>query len=208
MGSSLIALLGQFPELGLHAAVVEPGSPLTGLEVEGAAGVRYSSSLASALAGARLVIDFSSAASALAHVTACAEAGVPLLLGTTGVDGHAIEAAVAMAAARIPVLLASNTSLGVTLLTELVRRAAATLPAGFDIEIIEAHHRHKVDAPSGTALTLAQAAAAGRGQDLQGHGVYTRQGDCGPRAEGRDRLRRRARWRRGRRARGAVPRGR
>lgn len=183
MGRSLIALLPEFPELALHAAVVSPGSSLAGREVEGAPGLRYAPGLAAGLPEAQLVIDFSSAAAALEHLGACAAAGVPLLIGTTGI-GREIDAAAARAAARIPLLIASNTSVGVTLLTELVRHAAAALPDGFDIEIVEAHHRHKVDAPSGTALSLAEAAAAGRSQELEGHAIYARKGAVGPRAAG------------------------
>jgi 4-hydroxy-tetrahydrodipicolinate reductase len=183
MGRSLIALLPESAELALHAAVVPAGSSLAGREVDGAPGLRYVPGLAAALPGAQLAIDFSSAGAALDHVGACAAAGVPLLLGTTGV-GHEIDAAAARAATRIPLLVAANTSVGVGLLEELVRRAAATLVEGFDIEIVEAHHRHKVDAPSGTALSLAAAAAAGRGHDVAGHAVYARQGAVGPRAAG------------------------
>jgi 4-hydroxy-tetrahydrodipicolinate reductase len=183
MGRSLIALLPEFPELVLHAAVVPAGSSLAGRDVDGAPGQRYAPGLAAILGGAQLVVDFSSASAALDHLSACAAARVPLLLGTTGV-GREIDAAAAKAAVRIPVLLAANTSVGVTLLAELVRRAAAALPAGFDIEIVEAHHRHKVDAPSGTALSLAEAAAAGRGDDLEGRAVYARKGAVGPRAAG------------------------
>jgi 4-hydroxy-tetrahydrodipicolinate reductase len=183
MGRSLIALLPEFSELTLHAAVVPAGSSLAGREVDGAPGQRYVPGLAAALPGAQLAIDFSSAGAAPDHVGACAAAGVPLLLGTTGV-GREIDAAAARAVTRIPLLVAANTSVGVTLLAELVRHAAATLIEGFDIEIVEAHHRHKLDAPSGTALALAEAAAAGRGHDLEGHAVYARKGAVGPRAAG------------------------
>ncbi len=183
MGRSLVALLPEFPELALHAAVVSAGSGLAGREVDGAPGLRYAPGLAAALPGAQLVIDFSSAGAALDHLGACAAARVPLLLGTTGV-GREIEVAAARAAKHMPLLIASNTSMGVTLLTELVRRAAAALPAGFDIEIVEAHHRHKVDAPSGTALSLAEAAATGRGVELEGRAVYARKGAVGARAAG------------------------
>ena len=183
MGRGLVALLPEFPNLALHAAVVSAGSGLAGREVDGAPGLRYAPGLAAALPGAQLVIDFSSAGAALDHLGACAAARVPLLLGTTGV-GREIEVAAARAATHMPLLIASNTSMGVTLLTELVRRAAAALPAGFDIEIVEAHHRHKVDAPSGTALSLAEAAATGRGVELEGRAVYARKGAVGPRAAG------------------------
>jgi 4-hydroxy-tetrahydrodipicolinate reductase len=183
MGRNLIARLGEFPELALHAAVEPSGSRLVGLEVEGAPAVRYTSALQEALSDAQLAIDFSAAHAVLEHISACAEARVPLLLGTTGIGSEVIAAA-GRAATKIPLLIASNTSIGVTLLAELVRRAAAVLPTTYDIEIIEAHHRHKVDAPSGTALTLGEAAAAGRGGDLQSHAVYGREGVVGPRVSG------------------------
>lgn len=183
MGRTLVALLPEFPRLALHAAVVEPGSPLTGTAVDGVPTVRYGTDLAAALPGARLVIDFSSAAVCAEHLRACGAARVPLLLGTTGA-GAALEPEAAIAATRCAVLIASNTSVGVALLSELVQRAAAVLPGGFDIEIVEAHHRHKVDAPSGTALTLGAAAAAGRGQDPDRSNEYARHGASGPRAAG------------------------
>jgi 4-hydroxy-tetrahydrodipicolinate reductase len=121
--------------------------------------------LSSVLPGAELMIDFSSPAETAANLARCAERGVAALIGTTGL-GEDVEAAAVAAAQRIPVLIAANTSLGVTLLAELVRAAARALPATFDIEIFEAHHRYKKDAPSGTALALGQAAAGGRGQSL------------------------------------------
>ena len=99
------------------------------------------------------------------NVAACAAAGVPLMLGTTGF-GEAAEAAIAAASKRIPIVVAANTSLALNVLLELVRKAAQSLPVGYDIEIFEAHHRHKVDAPSGTALALGRSAAEGRGVQL------------------------------------------
>ena len=183
MGRSLVALLPEFPELALHGAVVAPGSRLEGAAVPGVGALRYAGALAAALPGAQLVIDFSAADAAPGHVDACAAAGVPLLLGTTGA-GAALEAAAARASARIPLLIASNTSVGVAVLAELVRHAAAALPAQFDIEIVEAHHRHKVDAPSGTALTLGEAAARGRGVELAGRAGHGRWGAIGPRPPG------------------------
>ena len=121
--------------------------------------------LASVLPGAQVMIDFSSPSQTAANLARCAEHGVAALIGTTGL-GADVEAAAAAAAQRIPVLIAANTSLGVTLLAELVRAAARALPENFDIEIFEGHHRHKKDAPSGTALALGRAAAEGRGQTL------------------------------------------
>ncbi|MCC7462869.1 MAG: 4-hydroxy-tetrahydrodipicolinate reductase [Gammaproteobacteria bacterium] len=181
MGRTLVALLPEFPGLTLHAAIVEPGTPQAGTAVEDAPGVRYTTDLAAALSGARLVIDFSSAAAASGHVQACAAARVPLLLGTTGA-GATLEPVAAQAAQQTALLIAANTSIGIALLTELVQRAAAVLPARFDVEIIEAHHRHKVDAPSGTALVLGEAAATGRGRRLESCAEYARHGAGGPRA--------------------------
>jgi 4-hydroxy-tetrahydrodipicolinate reductase len=183
MGRSLIALLPQFPQLALHAAVVAPDSALAGEPVDGVPALRYGAQLAAVLSGARLVVDFSSAEAAAVHLQACAAARVPLLLGTTGV-GPEHEPLVAQAAQRIPLLMASNTSVGVALLADLVRRAAASLPLSFDIEILEAHHRHKLDAPSGTSLSLGSVAAEARGQSLAASAVYARQGAVGPRADG------------------------
>lgn len=135
-------------------------------------GVAVGADLDAALAGAAgeapdVMIDFSSPAATAVNLSACARAHVAALVGTTGLGADA-EAAAQSAAARVPVLIAANTSVGVTLLTELVRAAARALPREFDIEILDAHHRAKVDAPSGTALALGRAAAAGRGIEHDG----------------------------------------
>ena len=109
-----------------------------------------------------VAIDFSRADATQRNLDACAAAGVPLLIGTTGLT-DATLAHIDALAKRIPILVSANTSLGLNVLVELVRRAAASLPAGFDIEIFESHHRHKIDAPSGTALALVRAGRIGRG---------------------------------------------
>ena len=167
MGVSLLRLLPQFPQLRLHAAVVSGGSASLGRdsgELAGAArsGIAVSAGLESALRGATLALDFSTAAAAPGQVQMCASAGIPLLLGTTGL-GPDMTALLAQASERIPLLVAANTSLGAAVLLDLVRRGAAALGAGFDIHVQDTHHRHKVDAPSGTALALGEAAAQGRG---------------------------------------------
>ncbi len=166
MGAALVRLLPQFPELQLQGAIAGPRSPHLGRdcgELAGLApiGVPVQSDLAGVLRGAGLAISFSSAQAAPAQALACAAAGVPLLMGTTGLTAEA-RAALDQAARSIPVLAAANTSLGVTLLEELVRWAAAALPADFDIRVQDTHHRDKLDAPSGTALALGAAAAEGR----------------------------------------------
>jgi 4-hydroxy-tetrahydrodipicolinate reductase len=140
------------------AAVGRDLGELAGLP---AIGTRITTDLTAVLGDAEVVIDFSAASASRGNLAACANAGVPIVIGTTGLDAETHSAA-ALAAQRIPVLIAANTSLGVTMLLELVRQAARSLPTDFDIEIVEAHHRHKQDAPSGTALALGQAASDGR----------------------------------------------
>lgn len=122
--------------------------------------------LASVLSGADVVVDFSAPSATEANLQACARAGVAVVVGTTG-QGSGFAERIAPLTTQIPILIAANTSLGVTLLSELVRAAARALPTDFDIEIHEAHHRHKLDAPSGTALKLGHAAAEGRGGALE-----------------------------------------
>ncbi len=152
----------------------------------GKLGVPLVSSLAEALdaapGAADVVIDFSDPRATQEHLQTCSRQGVALLVGTTGLDAG-IDTAAAEAATRIPLLIASNTSLGVTLLLALVREVARALPEDFDIEIIEAHHRHKKDAPSGTALSLGRAAAEGRQRRLDDVAVTVRDG-VAPRREG------------------------
>ena len=131
-----------------------PGvSALAGMEL---LGVAVTSDLPAALAAADVAIDFSQPHATRANIAACRAARKPLLIGTTGFEGQVTRPELAAAAGEIPLLIAPNTSLGVAVLVELVRRAARALPAEFDIEIIEAHHRTKRDAPSGTALALAR----------------------------------------------------
>ncbi len=137
-----------------------------------------------ALAGkADVLIDFSVPTALAANIAACVAAGKPLLIGTTGLS-PADHAAIDEAARSIAVLQTGNTSLGVNLLAALVREAAQRLGDDWDIEIVEMHHRHKVDAPSGTALLLGEAAAAGRGIDLATHSARGRDGVTGPRKMG------------------------
>lgn len=132
---------------------------------------------------ADVLIDFSVPAALAANLDACIAANKPLLIGTTGLEGEH-HALIDQAAARIPVLQTGNTSLGVNLLAALVEKAAASLGDDWDIEIVEMHHRHKVDAPSGTALLLGEAAAKGRGIALADHSERGRDGITGARAKG------------------------
>lgn len=129
------------------------------------------------------LVDFSAPQALAANLDAAQAAGTPILIGTTGLTQEH-HAAIDAAAEHIPVLQTGNTSLGVTLLAHLVREAAARLGPDWDIEVLEMHHRHKVDAPSGTALLLGEAAAAARGIDLSAHTESGRDGHTGVREEG------------------------
>ena len=130
--------------------------------------------------GTEAVIDFSFHTAVPGYIAKAADEGLAYVIGTTGLDA-AEQAAVDAAAKRIPVVQSGNYSLGVNLLLNLVREAAAALGSGYDIEVVEMHHRHKKDAPSGTALMLAKAAAAGRGIDFDSAAVYGRHGFSGER---------------------------
>ncbi len=131
-----------------------------------------------------LVIDFTHAAAVHSHAAALAEAGKPWILGTSGLAGED-EAAVAAAARRIPVVYAANFSAGVNLVLALAERMGAALPAArYDAEIVEMHHRQKVDAPSGTAIAIGRAVAAGRGVALAEVSISGRDGHTGPRPAG------------------------
>jgi len=138
---------------------------------------------ATVFASADVVIDFSAPGSTADHATLAASSGTPLVIGTTGltdIDERAIDAA----AKTVPMMQAGNYSLGVNLLTALVRDAAGKLGDDWDIEVVEMHHRHKIDAPSGTALMLGEAAAAGRGQTLDAVRTPARDGIAGEREPG------------------------
>jgi 4-hydroxy-tetrahydrodipicolinate reductase len=185
MGGQLLQCLPEFPPLALHGAVVEEGHPALGKDASALAGLTPSgvvltSSLAPLLSAAQLVIDFSSPSATGAHLAACVAARVPLLIGTTGLPAG-FDLTLREAARAIAVMAVANTSLGVNVLLQLVRQAARQLPPGYDIEIVETHHRGKRDAPSGTALALGKAAAEGRGVDFSRHAVHGCQGIGEPR---------------------------
>ncbi len=149
----------------------------------GAGGAPITTDPAALAQAADVLIDFSVPAALDANLAACMAAGKPLVIGTTGLaESH--HAAIDAAARTIAVLQTGNTSLGVNLLAALVREAAQRLGDDWDIEIVEMHHRHKVDAPSGTALLLGEAAAAGRNIALASHSARGRDGMTGPRKAG------------------------
>ncbi|WP_342657866.1 4-hydroxy-tetrahydrodipicolinate reductase [Sphingomonas sp. NY01] len=173
--------------IGIYGSAGRMGRAIADLiEVEGATLAGGADSrddpLPLALA-ADVLVDFSTAGALDAHLAAARTAGTAIVIGTTGLSAQQ-HAAIDAAAAEIAVLQTGNTSLGVTLLSTLVREAAARLGADWDIEVLEMHHRHKVDAPSGTALLLGEAAAAGRGTSLSELRVDGRAGLVGARTEG------------------------
>jgi 4-hydroxy-tetrahydrodipicolinate reductase len=184
MGREVVRLVAVSSTLRLHGAVDRATNgrgrdafTLAGLP---AGGVELVDTLAEALPGAGAVIDFTSFEASAAHAESCAAAGVPLAIGSTGFTPEA-RARVAAAARRIPVLLSPNMSVGVNVLFELVRQAAAVLGDAYDVEIVELHHKRKKDAPSGTAVKLAEVAAAALGRDPARDLTYARHGMIGER---------------------------
>ncbi|MBW2460229.1 MAG: 4-hydroxy-tetrahydrodipicolinate reductase [Deltaproteobacteria bacterium] len=181
----------QEPEEGVTlvvtGAIEREGSPLVGQDfgvvtAAGESGVVITASLTDGLAGADVAIDFTGPASTRHFVAACADLGVPAVVGTTGLDAEAL-AALDAAAAKVPVVFAPNMSVGVNVLFHLAARAAALMGPEFDAEIVEMHHRHKVDAPSGTAQRLAEVVAAAKGIDLSRDAVHGRSGQVGARRD-------------------------
>lgn len=174
-----IGIIGSAGRMGQAIAEVLAASG----EHECAGGVDHGEDVAALAAKSDALVDFSAPAALAANLSAAMEAGIPMLIGTTGFD-ESHHAAIDEAAKAIPVLQTGNTSLGVTLLAHLVEEAASKLGPDWDIEIVEMHHRMKVDAPSGTAILLGEAAAKGRGIDLASHTESGRHGHTGKRAEG------------------------
>lgn len=173
-----IGIIGSEGRMGraLAEAVAAAGETLSG-------GIDKGGDPASLAATSDVLIDFSSPHALEANLDAAAAAGIPILIGTTGLEERH-HFLIDHAADAIPVLQTGNTSLGVNMLAHLVREAAARLGDDWDIEIVETHHRMKVDAPSGTALLLGEAAARGRGIDLAGNSVRGRDGITGAREAG------------------------
>jgi 4-hydroxy-tetrahydrodipicolinate reductase len=164
MGQAIIAEVVAAPDCWLAGGVERAGHPLCGSVIGD--GLVVCANVAPVAHKADVLIDFSSPGALEANLRAALDSGTALLVGTTGLE-PAHHAALDQAGRSIPVLQAANTALGVTLLAALVRQAARALDSQWDIEIAELHHRHKVDAPSGTALFLGEAAAEGRGQPLE-----------------------------------------
>lgn len=182
MGGALLGLLQDDARFELVHAVVAPGSEQDGLPVHpGNGALRYTHGWEAA-SPLDVVIDFSSPVALASALDHCLAHGVALVSGTTGIDAR-LGQQLDDACSRLAILRAANFSLGVAVLTRLLHEAAAALP-GWDLEIVEAHHRRKQDAPSGTALALGRAAAAARQTSLDAAAIYNRVGQTGERPEG------------------------
>ncbi|WP_312759640.1 4-hydroxy-tetrahydrodipicolinate reductase [Pulveribacter sp.] len=187
MGRMLIEAIAGCDDLVLAGALDQPGSPGIGQDAMAflgrASGVAITSDLRTGLAGADVLIDFTRPEGTLAHAAACAEAGVQLVIGTTGFS-DAQKQQLQAQAQRVAMVLAPNMSVGVNVTLKLLQLAARSLDDSYDIEIIEAHHRHKVDAPSGTALKMGEVIAQAQGTQLADRAVYERYGHTGERKAG------------------------
>ena len=183
MGQELLNCLIDYPELALHSAVVERQDPKLDQEVPGFEGLCYQSQLNESAVAPDVIVDFSSTRNALVNLQYCQNRACALVLGTTGFSGEEQDI-IAASSEKVAIFQASNMSLGVSLLAKLVEQSSAALGDSADIEIVEAHHRHKVDAPSGTALSLGRAAANGLGRELDDQDIYQRVGNVGARPRG------------------------
>jgi 4-hydroxy-tetrahydrodipicolinate reductase len=189
MGRTLVTVIGETEGAVLSGAVEREGSEAIGQDAGllagiGTSGVVITDDIDAALNGADGIIDFTAPAASVAMAERAASGSLVHVVGTTGCSPDQ-DAAIAASAGRTPIVKSGNMSLGVNLLAGLVEKAARALgPDAFDIEILEMHHKHKVDAPSGTALLLGEAAAKGRGISLADNSVRVRDGHTGPRPEG------------------------
>ena len=184
MGRMLIEAVLATDDLQLHGALDVAGSPALGQDAGAllgrTTGVSIRADLDGALAGADVLIDFTRPEGTLAHLAACARLGVNAVVGTTGFS-DAQKAEIGVIAQSMAIVMAPNMSVGVNVVLRLLDVAARALSEGYDIEVIEAHHRHKVDAPSGTALKMGEVLAQALGRDLKTCGVFTREGVTGER---------------------------
>ncbi|PQA83740.1 4-hydroxy-tetrahydrodipicolinate reductase [Limnohabitans sp. TS-CS-82] len=184
MGHMLIEAVRNAPEFQLSGALDVSASPSIGNDATGflgqASGVNIESDVRQGLKNSQVLIDFTRPEGTLAHLKVCRELGVKLVIGTTGFT-DAQKAEIAEAAKDIAIVMAPNMSVGVNVTLKLLQMAAQAMPTGYDIEIIEAHHRHKVDAPSGTALKMGEVIAEAMGRDLKDCAVYERYGHTGER---------------------------
>ncbi len=187
MGRMLIEAVLAADDCVLTAALDRPDSPALGQDAAAflgqSSGVRITADIDAALSASDVLIDFTRPQGTMAHVAAAVRYGTALVIGTTGFEPTQ-KAAIAEAARQVPIVLAPNMSVGVNVTLKLLEMAARALSSGYDIEIVEAHHRHKVDAPSGTALQMGEVIAAAQGRSLQDCAVYQRVGHTGEREPG------------------------
>jgi 4-hydroxy-tetrahydrodipicolinate reductase len=184
MGRMLIEAVLNAPDCELAGALDISGNPALGMDAGAflgrSTGVIITSDVAAGLAQAQVLIDFTRPEGTLAHLRVCQQLGVKMVIGTTGF-GDADKAQLAQAAQSLAMVMAPNMSVGVNVTLRLLQMAAKALSTGYDIEVIEAHHRHKVDAPSGTALKMGEVIAEALGRDLKDCAVYAREGHTGER---------------------------
>ncbi|MFT4266104.1 MAG: 4-hydroxy-tetrahydrodipicolinate reductase [Xenophilus sp.] len=184
MGRMLVEAVLAAPDLQLAGALDVAGSPALGTDAGAFLGqstdVAITDDLRAGLANAQVLIDFTRPEGTLAHLAACGELGVQMVIGTTGFS-DAQKARIAEGAKSAAIVMAPNMSVGVNVTFKLLEMAARALSTGYDIEIVEAHHRHKVDAPSGTALKMGEVIAEALGRDLKDCAVYGREGITGER---------------------------
>ena len=184
MGHMLIEAIRASDNCKLSGALDVAGGPAIGVDASAflghSSGVLIQSDTRQGLKDAGVLIDFTRPEGTMAHLAVCRELGVKLVIGTTGFS-DAQKAEIALAAKDIAIVMAPNMSVGVNVTLKLLEMAAKALATGYDIEIIEAHHRHKVDAPSGTALKMGEVIADALGRDLKECAVYDREGITGER---------------------------
>jgi 4-hydroxy-tetrahydrodipicolinate reductase len=184
MGHMLIEAVQNDPHAQLVGALDLASSPAIGSDATAflghSSGVTITADVRQGLAQAQVLIDFTRPEGTLVHATACAEMGVHMVIGTTGFS-DAEKAEIKAIAKDIAIVMAPNMSVGVNVTLKLLEMAAKALSTGYDIEIIEAHHRHKIDAPSGTALKMGEVIADALGRDLKDCAVYAREGVTGER---------------------------
>lgn len=184
MGRMLVEAVLAAEDLELAAALDRAGSPALGQDAGAflgqTTGIAITDDLRAGLSKADVLIDFTRPEGTMAHLALCAELGVRTVIGTTGFSPDE-KAKIGEFAQRAAVMMAPNMSVGVNVVLKLLQQASKALAQGYDIEIVEAHHRHKVDAPSGTALKMGEVVAEALGRDLKTCAVYGREGVTGER---------------------------
>lgn len=185
MGRTLLETVVQAPDMQLSAALERSGNPYlnkdAGELIGAPCGIAVTDDFTATLPGSDVLIDFTRPEGTLAHLAVCRTAGVKMVIGTTGFSAEQKEQLRA-AAKNIAIVFAPNMSVGVNVTFKLLQMAAKVLNEGYDVEIIEMHHRHKIDAPSGTSLHMGEIVAQARGRNLAEVAVYGREGITGERA--------------------------